>query len=146
MTKNKEARIVPFWNYPELEVLLERQRAYTETVQRAKGQIVPWVFHRTGKPIKSFRGVWARACRQAGLPGAWVHDFRRCVVRRFELCHVPRGAAMKVTGHKTESVYQRYMITTAEDVAAATGTIAGYSEKLASDKAQAKQAGGEAGR
>jgi integrase len=104
-TKNKDPRLVPFWNYPQLESLLKRQRAYTERVERAKSMIVPCVFHRGGKPIKGFLGAWEKACTQAGLPGAWAHDTRRCVVRRFELSHVPRGAAMKVIGHKTESVY-----------------------------------------
>jgi hypothetical protein len=94
------------------------------------------VFHRDGKPIKSFRGAWEKAWMEAGLPGAWVHDFRRCVVRRFEDNHVKRGAAMRVTRHQTEAVYGRYNITTAEDVAEAIEAIADYTEKPISGKAR----------
>jgi integrase len=139
-TKNKEPREIPFRKYPRLKSLLERQLAYTRKVERAKSMIIPWVFHRDGRPIKSFRKAWDRACTEAGLQGAWVHDFRRCVVRRFEDNHVKRGAAMAVTGHKTEAVYRRYNITTAKDVADAIEAIANYTEKPNLGKARAKQA------
>lgn len=47
----------------------------------------------------------------AGVPGRLVHDFRRTAVRNLERAGVPRSAAMKLTGHKTEAVYRRYAIT-----------------------------------
>jgi integrase len=138
-TKEKDGRTVPFWNYPQLEGLLERQRAYTDSVQCAKAQIIPWVFHRNGEPIKSFRGAWERACIEAGVPGAWVHDFRRSTVRRLEKSNVPRSHAMKITGHKTESIYRRYAIVVESDIAEATGKLSAYHEdQTPSVKARAK--------
>jgi integrase len=72
--------------------------------------LVPWVFHRDGKPIKNYYGGWDRACRLAGYPDRVAHDLRRTAVRNLERAGVPRSAAMKMTGHKTESVYRRYAI------------------------------------
>jgi integrase len=94
---------------------------------------VPLVFHRKGKPIKSYRKALAAACIAAGCPGRLMHDFRRTAVRNLERAGVSRSVAMKVTGHKTESVYRRYAIVCSGDLADAgrklqamtTGTISG---------------------
>ncbi len=39
----------------ELRAVLQRQREQTEALQHATGQIVPWVFHRDGRRIRSYR-------------------------------------------------------------------------------------------
>jgi len=54
-------------------------------------------------------------CRDAGVPGRILHDFRRTAVRNLERPGVSRSAAMKLTGHKTESVYRRYAIVAGSD-------------------------------
>src|SRR5262249_35160075 len=70
--KNRAGRT--FYMTPALRSALEAQRARTETVQRARGVIIPWVFHRNGKPIRDFRGAWDAACRRAGVPDRIPHD------------------------------------------------------------------------
>jgi integrase len=95
---------------PELRTLFESQRERVGELERTSGQIIPWVFvHADGTRIKNFRYAWAKACRAAGVPRL-VHDFRRTAVRNLERAGVPRSAAMKMTGHLTETVYRRYAI------------------------------------
>ncbi len=123
-TKNDEGRVFPFGKFPELEALLFRQRERTKALERATSQIVLSVFHRNGRPIKNFRKSWVNACQAAGLPGAWVHDLRRCGVRALERAGVPRSWAMKLTGHKTESIYRRYAIVSEADLAEGVSRLA----------------------
>jgi integrase len=113
-TKNDEGRIFPFTS--ELRQLLEAQRTKTDTLQKAKGIIVPWVFHREGKQIKEFRRSWRTACKNAGLPGRIPHDFRRTAVRNLVRAGIPESVAMAMTGHKTRSVFDRYNIVDEADL------------------------------
>jgi integrase len=112
-TKNREGRM--FVMTPELRACLEAQRAAMEQLKR-QGKLVPWVFHRNGKPITDFRGAWQKACASACLPGRIPHDFRRTAVRNLERAGVSRSVAMKMTGHKTEAVYRRYAIVNEQDL------------------------------
>lgn len=108
-TKNKEGRNFPLT--PELREVLERQRKITDAIEKATGKIIPWVFHhRGGRPIKNFYRSWRAACKKAGIPGRWRHDFRRTAIRNLERAGVPRSTAMKMVGHLTESIYRRYAI------------------------------------
>jgi hypothetical protein len=107
---------------PTLRATLDWQRERAEAVAKETGRIVPWVFHRSGRPIKSFRRAWLSACFNAGFahliserprkiePVRIPHDFRRTAVRNLERAGVPRSAAMAMVGHKTESIYRRYAI------------------------------------
>ena len=53
-----------------LRELLEAQKAKTEALQKERGIVCPWVFHRHGKRIDNFRKAWVTACRKAGVPGS----------------------------------------------------------------------------
>ena len=72
--------------------------------------MIPWVFHRDGRPIKHYRRAWLTACTAAGAPYRIPHDFRRTAVRNLERAGVPRSAGMKMVGHTTEAIYRRYAI------------------------------------
>jgi integrase len=50
--KNRSGRNFPFT--PELREILEAQRERTRSLERQLGKIIPWVFHRKGKPIRSY--------------------------------------------------------------------------------------------
>lgn len=123
-TKNRRGRQFPLDIAPELRRTLDELHRQHEAEKDA-GRIIPWVFHRGGKPVKSWRTAWATACVKAGL-GTEVrntegkllertveripHDFRRTAVRNLERAGVPRSAAMAMVGHLTESIYRRYAI------------------------------------
>ncbi len=81
-TKNREGRMFPL--LPTLRAVLERQRARTRAIERAAGQVIPWVFHRDGQPIKYFRRAWLTACKAARVPHRIPHDFRQTAVRNLE--------------------------------------------------------------
>jgi integrase len=120
-TKNKEGREFPFNVLPELEELLEAQRAHTEEIGRKIGQVIPEVFHRNGQPIKDYTKAWRSACERSKVLSAdgkpkRPHDFRRTAVRRLERAGVSRSVAMKLVGHKTQAMYDRYAITAESDL------------------------------
>ena len=58
-----------------------------------------------------------------GCPGRIPHDLRRTAVRSFERAGVPRSVAMQITGHQTESVYQRYDIVDEADLVDGLGRL-----------------------
>jgi len=113
-TKNREGRAFPITS--ALRAILERRQELTRRCERAQARIIPLVFHRSGRPIHSFRRSWKEACKKAGVPGLLFHDLRRSAVRNLERASVPRSVAMKLTGHKTESIYRRYAIVAEADL------------------------------
>ena len=132
-TKNDEGRTFPFRALSTLAALLEHQRAYTTALERETGQIIPWVFHRTGRRFRDFRTQWERACEEAGVPEHLFHDFRRTAVRNLERAGVSRSVAMKLTGHKTESVYRRYAIVSEADLSEGVSKLAAIHRQPASN-------------
>lgn len=119
-TKNDEGRII--YLTPESKALLANQVARVEALQRQLGRIVPALFPhlgkgaRAGSPRGDFRKAWAAACKAAGVPGMHRHDFRRTAVRNMVNAGVPERVAMKVTGHKTRAVFDRYHIVSPADL------------------------------
>jgi integrase len=113
-TKNDEPPVFPLT--AELRALPEQQRAEIDRVQKETGTIVRHVFHRHGKPIKSFRRIWKTACKPAGLPGRIPHDMRRSGVRNMIRAGIPKRVCMALAGHKTRSVFERYTMVSAGDL------------------------------
>ncbi len=103
-TKNQERRVFPFAVLPVLRELLDGQHDYGDRWEQETGQLIPWVFHRQGTPIRSYRRAWLSACKRAGIDRI-PHDFRRTAVRNLERAGVPCSVAMQLVGHKTESIY-----------------------------------------
>ena len=110
-TKNNEARTL----YMDEELLKEMKALHSK---RRLG--CPYVFHRKREPIKDFRWTWDSRCKQAGLKGRLFHDFRRTAVRNMVRAGVSEQVAMKISGHKTRSVFDRYNIVNDQDLKEAT--------------------------
>jgi integrase len=84
--------------------------ARTVALERQRGRLIPSLFHLDGKPIGDFREEWRRACEAAGVPGRYVHDFRRSAARNLLRAGVAQRVAMLAIGIATDSIFRRYAI------------------------------------
>jgi integrase len=130
-TKNDEARILGYGVDDPLGEIIEAAWKTHEQLA-AKGVISPYVFPQLrggkflGKRITSFRKAWDAARKAAGCPGRLFHDFRRTMARNLTRTgEIDPTVAMRVTGHKTRSVFDRYNIGSEADVRRALGTVLG---------------------
>ena len=86
----------------------------------------PYVCHRDGKPFNWLRHVWLQACDRIGLKGKTFHDLRRTGVRNLIRAGVPETVAMRISGHSTRSVFDRYNITSEDDLKQAATRLHTY--------------------
>lgn len=123
-TKNDEGRMV----YLDEEMTGIFRKLYNSEKRRKSG--LPWVFlNQFGTDrVKRFDRAWEGACKKAGLDGRLFHDLRRTAVRNMVRSGTPETVAMKISGHKTRSVFDRYNITDDTDLRLAAQRQADYLE------------------
>jgi integrase len=111
-TKNSEARTIPL---PDVLVKMLKGIESTDGT----------VFDTT-----NLRKAWQKACSAAGLgkveevegrpdpryTGLIIHDLRRSAIKNLMKVGVNEKVAMKISGHKTRAVFDRYHIVDTEDV------------------------------
>lgn len=145
-TKNKKGRVVPLTS--DLHDVLTQWRRVT----LARFPACRLVIHRDGKksPETSNYEAWRKACARVGLTGKRFHDLRRSAVRNFVRAGVSQTVSRTISGHKTESVFTRYDITSDKDVKNAgvaldryTTALAGQAESVAGLQFGLQSAGSE---
>jgi integrase len=76
-----------------------------------------------GEPVKGFRKIWDKVCTSAGVPDLLFHDLRRSGVRNLRRLGVQESVAMRISGHKTRSIFERYNIVDGADLADAASRL-----------------------
>ena len=129
-TKNDDARVA--YLDEEEKRIVRRQWELRKRVFNKRGVLLPWVFlNRYGSDrIKQFHKSWKKAGEKAGVPGKIFHDFRRSAVRNMVRAGVPENVAMKISGHKARSVFERYNIVNDADLIKAAKKRAAYLDKI----------------
>ncbi len=72
-----------------------------------------------GKPVTDFRRTWRALAKKAGMPGLFMHDLRRTAVRNMVRAGISKHVAKQISGHTTDSIFDRYDITDETDLAEA---------------------------
>ncbi len=68
----------------------------------------PFVFARRGRPIKSIRNGFEEALKRAEIKNFRFHDLRHTFNTNMRKAGVDQAVIMKLTGHKTLSMFSRY--------------------------------------
>ncbi len=113
-TKNDEGREAPITDslYPLLVACM-----------RDKTPEQPVFTREDGTAVIGLRPAWDNACEEAGVPDLLFHDLRRTAVRNMVRSGIPEQVAMRISGHKTRSVFDRYHIVSQADVREAVAKL-----------------------
>jgi integrase len=117
-TKTGEGRLIPFMG--DLDVVLEKWWRHARSVYPS----CPWVVHFQGHQVVSLKRAWINTCRLAGFENMRFHDFRRTAVRNMVRAGISDHVAMKISGHRTRAVFDRYDIVSEADLHEAAARLA----------------------
>jgi integrase len=98
-TKTGEARYV-YFNRTGMEILVRLRKVRQITHK--------FVFTYQGNPVRSIKSCLTRGLERAGIEDFRFHDLRHTFVSNARKAGVDRTVIMKLTGHKTLSMFTRY--------------------------------------
>jgi integrase len=101
----KKGRVIPM--HPRVKDIL------SSLPSRFKGGRV---FHKRGKSFYDFRKSFNQAKRDADIDDFLFHDFRHCAVTNLRRAGNDIATIMKISGHKTLSMFQRYNLVDEKDI------------------------------
>jgi len=82
--------------------------------------------------------MFQKACTAAELENVWFHDLRRSFVTNARKRGVSESVVMKMSGHRTRNVFDRYNIVSEEDLRDAVAKIEAAQPKVWSKKGQSE--------
>jgi integrase len=113
-TKSGEAHSIQFGGV--LPAIIAKCRARRSFELNGTAAFSEFLFHRgDGQPVQEFRKSWKSACRKVGCGNLLFHDLRRSAVRDLLRAGGSQSTAMKISGHRTASVFRRYDIVDGDD-------------------------------
>jgi integrase len=118
-TKTKDSRHV-YFNGTVREIL--------ERLGKVRHISHDHVFTYQGKPLKSIKTALAKAMEETGIKDFHLHDLRHTWTTNARKAGVDRTVIMKLTGHKTLSMFTRYNTVDEADAKQALQLMEGYFE------------------
>jgi len=101
-------------------------REVLEQLGKARHMSHNFVFTYKGKPLKSIKTALGNALNEANIKDFRLHDFRHIFNTNARKAGVDRTVIMKLTGHKTLSMFTRYNTVDAADARQALDLMEGY--------------------
>lgn len=89
----------------------------------------------SGSAVLSFRHAWELVTAEVGISGLLFHDLRRTAVRGLVRAGISEHVAMKISGHKTRSTFDRYDIVSDSDLKDAARKLEGARQAQAAQMA-----------
>ncbi len=98
-TKSGKSRLVP---------MTPGVRSMLQDLSRVKSLVTNRVFLYQGRPLGEIKSSVRTAIKRAGIKDFRFHDLRHCAATNLRRAGVDTVTAMKIVGHKSEKMHQRY--------------------------------------